>query len=386
MVLLFGGAGLVLYLAIFTPRTPGQDQSFWGNLPIIGGGAPVGGEPTPTPTAAPTPVESDHPLLQIAAKEIIAPTTALNNQGLLYVLRENGRVASSDLDGNNEKILTEVTLPAIYEALWSPKKDRIAMFYNDGGTIKQFINGVATGTVSKFLPQETISFDWSPDGQSIGYLARRGSNTSLITADVMNKNPLLLYTTPIPDLTLRWISKKTILLVSRPSGLAPSLVISFDLGLKKAKVLFSGRNGLTLNPSPNGAFLLISETSGKGQLLPLTVYDVEKAIFNRLNITTLAEKCSFAGDLKKLYCAIPKNTPNGPMPDKWYMGAAAFSDRIVEVDLGTNQTIMLMEDEADIDAVLLFTSTDGRHLFFQDKKTNTLWRIVLAKDATEQGR
>lgn len=378
------GGGLALYFYLTPPDGPGVTRPFFGNLPIIGGRGPASGG-TPAPTAQPTAVpQKDHPLLQIIDKEVLAPTLSDDGKALFYILPENGRVFSSDFNGDNEKSVTTLNILESYDAIWAPKKNVVAMFYHEGGGVKKFLNGVASGTPSRFLAPEAVSFDWAPDGRSIAYLSRRALDTALVIADAANKNPRVVYNTPVPDFTVRWVAKNIILLVSRPSGLAPSLVLRFDVGLKSANPIFSGTNGITLAAATDSATLLLSRTSGAGSLQPLATYDLKSGRTTPLNAMTLAEKCVFSSDAKKLYCGVPRDSIPAPMPDEWYKGIVSFADKVVAVDLATNQETTLMENEAAIDVISPFLSPDGKYLFFQDKKTGTVWRITLVKDGINE--
>lgn len=385
LVVVLGG-GLAVYYYLTLPEGSDGTRPFFGNLPIIGGRGPTsGGTPTPTPQPTATP-QKDHPLLQIIDKEVLAPTLSDDGKDLLYILPENGRVFSSDFNGDNEKGITTLNILESYDAIWAPKKNVVTMFYYEGGGVKKFLNGVASGTPSHFLAPEITSFDWAPDGRSIAYLSRRTQDTALIIADAANKNPRVVYSTPVPDFTVRWIAKNTIILVSRSSGLAPSLVLRFDVGTRSADALFSGTNGITLAAATDSATLLLSRTSSAGNLELLSTYDLKSGRTTPLNAVTLAEKCVFSSDAKKLYCGVPRDSIPAPMPDEWYKGVVSFTDKVVGIDLATNQETILMDGEASIDVVSPFLSLDGKYLFFQDKKTGTVWRITLIKDDVSKPR
>lgn len=379
VLVLATGLGLLLYFIFTAPQRPGERRPFFGNLPLIGQRSPLGGEPTPQPSLPAPPPEREHPIQEIVDKAALAPTLSADGKSLLYILRENGRVLSSDFDGDNETELTTLTLLETFDAVWSPKKDRVAVFYHENGAVKKLLLGVASGTPSKFLPQEVTSLDWSPDGRSIAYLLKRNSDTALVTADVANKTPRTVYTTLVPDFTLRWISKNTILLISRPSGLAPSLVLEFNLSTERTTVLLSNRNGIIALPLPDASGLLLSQSSPSGKAETLKTYQFKTAATNELNQITLAEKCAFALDAKKLYCGVPRGTLASPMPDEWYKGMVSFTDTVLTINLATNQIEDLTEDNVEVDIVSPLVSPDGKYLFFLDKKTSALWRLIVSK-------
>lgn len=361
---------------------PGQ-RSFFDNLPLIGGRAPIA---TPAPPPAGLGEEAGggkttpevRRLIQIVAKDIFAPTLAPGGETLFYVARENGHIMASDLDGANERSVINLTVLEAFDASWAPKKNRIAMFYHESGVVKKFLNGVATGTTSRFLPAETQALDWSPDGLSLAYLLRRDQDTALLIADAGNQNPRVLYTTPIPDFTLRWLAKNTILLVSRPSGLAPSIVMSVDVKTRSAELLISGIPGVIVLPAPDGSGFLFSQSTSDGRASSLALYTFRDRRTVPLNLVTLAEKCVFSPDSKKLFCGLPRGELVAPMPDEWYRGATSFSDTLVEIDLATRESRPLTEAAGlNADVVWPFVSPGGTYLFFQNRKDGTLWRLQL---------
>lgn len=390
LILAVIGAAVYFWFFIFSKsgNQPGATPSY-GSLPTIGGRAGLGngpgagngnGQPNPPGTTA---TFLNLPR-EIIAKDILAPAMASNGKQLLYILRESGHVVSSDLDGSNEKTLVNLTVLESFDGSWPKDRARVAMRYNDNGTVKSFLNGVATGTVSRFLPAEATAYDFSPDGTSIAYLVKRTNDTALIMADAGNKSPKIVYTTPVPDFTIRWISKSTMVLVSRPSGLAPSLILTFDLLTHKTASILNGTRGVIILPVPDGSGFIFSQSDQNGVAQAIARYTFKTGATDVLNLTTIADKCGFSANGKVLYCGAPAGGLPGTMPDDWYRGATSFSDAIVAVDLVTNQVITLAPSTSDfnVDATWLFTSPDGTMLFFQNKTTEHLWRIDLASATT----
>lgn len=378
------GAAVLTYLAVNSQQKNGRIP-FIGNLPFIGGGRPTPAPPTLAAPPGPTgeslgPTAETRPLRQIIDEDILAPTLSADGKSILYILRENGHVRSSDLNGENAKDVLSLTVLETFDAVWAPQKNRVAMFYREGGAVKKFLAGVATGTASRFLPQEATSVSWSPDSKSLAYLLARANDTALVIADAGNQKPAAVYTTPIPDFTLAWISKNSILLVSRPSGLAPSLVLRFEVPTRKTELLLSGIHGIVAQPLPGSTGFLYSRSTENGAAETIKRYTLASRADEPLNLVTIVEKCAATADGKKLYCGVPQGTILAPSPDEWYRGAVSFFDAIVELDLATGQAKNLTtpsDPGGPFDVISPFLSPDGKYLFFQDKKTGHLWRLVL---------
>lgn len=371
---LIGGA--VLWY-VLSPEGEPQGRTFFGNLPIIGGRAPL---PTPPPAiGAPPPGGIGAPssaLREIIARDILAPTMSQDGSFLLFVDRANGHLVRSDLDGRAETTLVNLTLLEAFDGLWSPLKNRVVISYPDTGAIKRFVESTATGTPSYFLPASTLSASWSPDGRQIAYLVRQGDRTNLVIADQQNRNARTVYQTPVPDFTLSWTAPNTVLLVSRPSGLAPSLILKFDTASRRAEPILAGSSGVVVMPLPDASGFVFSRSSERGEAQSLGRYAFSSGGASNLDVVTLAEKCAASTDSKLLYCGVPRNIP-GPSPDTWYRGAVALADEIVEINLGSGTQRTIAGAEANLDIVSPFVSPDGRYLFFQDKATGYLWRLTL---------
>lgn len=376
IIILALGAAAAYFLTL--PPSPTR-RSFFGNLPIIGGRAPLGVKPPAEEKEEGkiAPREEKVLIRQIVDQDILAPTISPDKKSLYYVLRENGHILKSDLDGNNEETLTNLTILESFDGFWSPLKTKAVIFYHESGMVKKFVEETATGTPSRFLPQEVQSFSWSPDGKSMAYLIPQGGQTNLVIADQDNKGGRVVFSTPIPDFTLQWVSKNSILLVSRPSGLAPSLVMRFDVVKRQAEPLLTASRGVVVRPMPDASGFAFSKSSASSQVEAMALYTFKDGRSAPLDIITIAEKCAFSPDSQKLYCGVPQGGVRSPSPDEWYKGAVAFSDAIVEIDLKNNQSKTLMENQADVDVISPFVSPDGQYLFFQDKKDGTLWRLTL---------
>lgn len=280
----------------------------------------------------------------------------------------------SDLEGNNEATLANLTILSGFEGLWSPLKNRVAIAYAEQNAVKRFVESTATATPSYFLPANAIAAAWSPDGRSIAYLTRQGETTNLVIADQANRGGRTVYQTPVPDFAASWAGRNTIVLVSRPSGLAPSLVLQFDAVSRSAAPILTGKRGIIIAPAPDGSGFLFSESSARGEARPLSFYRLAERSITALPVTTLAEKCGFSPDSKKIYCGVPRSIA-APSPDVWYRGEVTLVDELVEIDIKTGQTKSLAVPNLDI--ISPFTSPNGSFLFFQDKTTGALWRLAL---------
>ncbi len=382
LILILAIAGGVAWYFLKPLAVPTSPSGQTNGLPDIGGRGGAGGADTGGSGGFGTGTNGETApgvsLRQIIDEPILAATVSADGKSLYYLLRENGHIMTSSLDGTNEQSLTNLTILETFDGLWSPKKTKLAVWYADSGVAKAFLHETSTSSPSRVLPTGITSLAWSPDGLNIAYLVPQGEKTNLVIADANNKNARTVYSTPIPDFTVQWTAKNTILLVSRPSGLAPSLVMSINPNTKASSVLLSDISGVVTASFPNGSGFLFSQSNPNGKALALSLFTLKDSLTTAINQITIADKCVFSPDSKKLYCGIPQGTIPSPSPDMWYRGEVSFSDAILEIDLATNQATTLTDTTlADIDMISLFTTTDGKNIFFIDKKTSTLWRLTL---------
>lgn len=368
--------GAVIIYFLLRPREQGR-QTFLGNLPIIGGRSPLGAPPPPPPPSTIQPEEAEARLRQIIDKDVRAPTLSKDQRSIYYVDRATGHLMASDLEGKNETTLANLTVLETFEGFWSPLKTKITLFYHENGVVKKFIEETATTTPSRFLSPDVQSFAWSPDGKSMAYLLRQGAQTNLVIADQLNRSAQTIFSTPVPDFTIQWASPNILLLVSRPSGLAPSLLMRFDINRRQADPILLGRRGVVTQILPDGSGFIFSQSSERGEAVPLARYSFKDAQTTSLGAITIAEKCASALDSKNIYCGVPAGTIRTPSPDEWYRGAVSLSDSIATIDLSAGSARTILENVPDIDVISPFTDADERFLFFQDKKTGTLWRLAL---------
>ena len=151
--------------------------------------------------------------------------------------------------------------------------------------------------------------------------------------------------------------------------------MQFDVASRRAEPLLAGSRGIVVVPAPDGSGFLFSQSSSSGAAQAIAFYRFGDRTVTALGQITIAEKCVFSTDSKRLYCGVARNTAS-PSPDEWYRGAVSLADEIVEIDPKTGQAKSIAAG-ANIDVLSPFVAPDGSFLFFQDKKTGALWRLTL---------
>src|SRR6185437_16943562 len=103
--------------------------------------------------------------------------------------------------------------------------------------------------------------------------------------------------------------------------------------------------------------------------LALALFDMKTHAMTALPVATFAEKCVWAPDGQSAYCAVPVSLSGAQnLPDSWYQGTAAFSDRLWKIDLVARAATLVANlpdlAKTPIDAVSLSLDPNESALVF----------------------
>lgn len=325
--------------------------------------------------SAPSIPFADQPLVQLTDYSVISPSLNEKGDAIIFYKKDGGDLMKLSFDGAGEEKLSHITIVGLTEALWSPKRDRAAVFYLDGETLKGFLH-IGTSSVA-VLPQNVKSFSWSPNGSQFAYATRKDAALDLIIADASGKNAKTIFSTPVLDSHIWWITTDSIAFQTAPSGFADGFVFLYSRGSGKFTKILGPLRGLSANWSSDGKRVLVSSAVSGGNTA-LNIYDAAgKQIFTT-GLATIAQKCAWASN-DRIYCASPKETAqNAVLPDDYLRGELNTVDRVVRIDLKTKETAEVFSGEnAFFDASDLVLTPDEKYLFFVNRFNGTLWRIKL---------
>jgi hypothetical protein len=175
----------------------------------------------------------------------------------------------------------------------------------------------------------------------------------------------------------QYVSRTTLAITTKPSAYFQGYLFFVNsTGTQDNQYILGSKYGFTTLVSPDGTKVLYNEI--ENDLLETSIYDIKNKKTIRLSQATLTEKCVWASDSKKIYCAIPQELALAPYPDVWYQGSTAFSDNIWSIDplTGNFDIEIALQDQVPtkIDAYNLKVSGDKKYLLFQDKYTLSLWK------------
>ncbi|OHA04259.1 MAG: hypothetical protein A3J58_00820 [Candidatus Sungbacteria bacterium RIFCSPHIGHO2_02_FULL_52_23] len=340
---------------------------------------PTGGLPgaTSTPESQAVPGRPAARLIRITDFPVVSPSLNRDETKILFYKKDGGDMFSADLNGASQKKISNLTILGLMEAVWSPARDRAAILYLDGNTVKSFLH-IGTSSVA-VLPSDITSASWSPDGKSLAYTRREGDLLALSIADSGGRAPRTVLRVPVPDARIAWADADRVTFITPASGLAEGYIFSHSRRAGTFQKIAGPTFGLMATWSPFSARAVLSSTAEGGVGMTTKVlnpFDPDRKDQVQLDIATFAEKCVFVA-VQELWCAEPRSLESmAPLPDLYLTGEYNSSDRIVRIDLIKN-TVEDILNQDNFDAVNLTLTKDKNYLFFVNRHDGTLWSLKL---------
>lgn len=295
-----------------------------------------------------------------------------------YMKKSSGHIYQTYLDTKITGKISNSTIPEVYDGLFGSNANNVIyrLLNDDGVTIKTVL-GVLGGTDSGFLPDNVLDISISPSGNNYFYLQQNTNGaTGTVGSFTETKRTVLLNSTFSEWLT-QWPIDQAIFLTTKASYDTEGYMYSLPTTKGSLRKVFGGIKGLTTLVSPSGDKVLYSSTTDNGPILG--IYTISTNKYTSLNLFGLPEKCVWANDSVRLYCAIPNTIEGNAYPDLWYQGRISFDDKFVRVntEIGTSSDISNSIYEIPVDAIKPTIDNTEQTLFFINKKDYTLWSLSL---------
>jgi len=381
IILVIALAGLLIYQFLLKPSID-EGNGIFGIFPsnkeseIIPGreNGEENGDITPKPELK---------IQAISKESVISPTLTNDKNNVIYFSRINGTVWQSNFDGSNLKQVSVTSLENLVDTIWSFDKTKtINVFEDNIGIVTKYFYNFED---SKALPLNKYinGVDWSMESNKIAYQYQNDftgdNNISISNPDGSNFSILL--TTRMKDLAINWPKGSDVFLREKPTGLAPSSLYSLNTLSRSFSKVISNIYGLSVKWSSDGQKILYSKTNAGGKNPEIFTADRNGSNKKTTNANTLAEKCVWTQDPRKIICAIPKNLNEANiLPDDFYKGTFASNDVFWEINIETGDRNKVVSDSELIeiyDAVELFLSPQESYLFFINKVNGLLYSIKL---------
>jgi hypothetical protein len=351
---------------------------------------------TANPASNPPPASETETNPQAAEDQILSGTSALGlivttnsqtkTEQVFFVDRKSGNLY--EITANNDLLcLTGETLSDLQEVYWGQDKagqhliTRLAKFnqlITVSGLIKKSDSADNLGTINNQILGTNISaLAVSPNGSQFFTLeTTTGGGVTGYLNDWTGKNKKKVWSFQFGDWQINWPKDNLISLTTTPSGSEEGYLYFLNPTTGALTKILKGVKGLTANVAPDDKKLIYTSHSLSG--LATYLYNVATQKTVALGLNTLPEKCLWA-DKNTLYCAVPRNIPNGLYPDNWYQGKITFVDDIWKIDLSQTQplTTLAIQLKSSYDLVNLTLAPKRGWLYAINKTDSSIQAFAL---------
>ena len=319
----------------------------------------------------------------ISDKAVKGATLANDGQNNIYYEQESGLFYQVDNLGN-KKLLTDQVFYNVQSINWAPTKDRAIIEYPDGFKVMYDFNKKKQYT----LPRNWEEFSWDSAGGRFVFksMSRYPENTWLASArpDGSQARPIEHMGDNADKVVVSWSPNNQVIAFSatgRPRGTWEQEILLIGQHDENFRSLVVDGRGFEPKWSPQGDKIVYSVYSSEFDYQPrLYVVDAQgDTIGNNkiyLNLATWAHKCTFNYSGSSLYCAVPRNLPEGAglIPEL----AEDIRDDFYQIDLETGNISFLAEGAmGGYNVEDIYLSKDESYLYFTDTNTERLRSIRL---------
>ncbi len=329
--------------------------------------APGGGQAEPSQT-----------ILTLLSPDPVAGFTVASGS-VRYIELQTGHVVDIGPRGGTSVRISNTTLPRIFDVTWSADASRAVLRYTDSDVVRTVSATFgASSTQAAPLAPSLLASVFSPFKPfKLLLFAQNGTGGRLLTADADGSKQTEALSLPSPHFQPSWIDKNTVALVTKPSGMAPGFLFTYDLTTKRLTKILGDIPGLETAWSSDAKQFVYSAYDAATQLPHLWLFDMKTRKPQDLGVATLASKCVFGEhDGSALFCGIDPRLPAGLYPDDWLQGVVSPADELWKLNLVSFAKTKLPVDRS-LDIKNLRAAPDDSFLYFMDKKNNSLWSYSL---------
>ena len=301
----------------------------------------------------------------------------------VYYDPESGQFYSMDRFGNKE-LLSDQVFYNIDTINWSPKKNKAIIQYPDGFKVMYDFDKKKQYT----LPKNWEDFSWDNAGSKIAFksIGEYAENSWLAIAspDASQAKPIEHLGDNADKVTVSWSPNNQIVAFSStgdPRGTWEQEMILIGQNQENFRSLIIDGRGFEPKWAPQGDKLVYSVYSADSSYQP-RLYLVNSQVDEigndkkNLNLMTWAHKCAFNQTGNTLYCAVPKELPEGAGL-VLELGEDARDD-FYKIDVASGRVSFLAEGAmGGYNVEEMYLSDDEAYLYFIDKKFQKLRYIKL---------
>jgi|CXWL01.1.fsa_nt_gi hypothetical protein len=400
ILLVIAGIGFGLYYLFFAGNTPrltvgGDPFGNTGAGPTTDG---TGLAPGETATNAGTEVAPN--LIKVTNGPVALGSLLINTEPVLsfgstgssttaiqepadvlvrYIERASGNMYTFSVHSRTLARISNKTLPGIQEASWVPDGSLayVRFLTRDTGVESVATYALPATEAGGFFLEQNLT-----QAQVVGsstiftlFAGTTGSVGSL--TKVSGAGAKTLFTSLLSSLVV-YPAERSYFASTKASRILDGYAFTINPGTGTFIRILGPFKGLSILPSPSGKSLLFSYV--EAGTYRLSVLDLDTKTVTALPVATLTEKCVWGRSGANVYCAVPTNLVGG-LPDSWYQGATAFTDRFWRIDMTARVASLIVDPlevgKVSIDAVSLSVDAKEDVLVFTDLHTLSLWSYDL---------
>jgi hypothetical protein len=298
-----------------------------------------------------------------------------------YIDRQSGNMYAYDIAKGTSERLTNHTAPGVEEAAWvGDGSTAFIRFLTSDPDKSEHIDTYvlhADGSDGRFLARDLSSVVTLATSSVFTLLpSTSGSTGTLMKPD--GSSPVSLFTSVLSSLAVSF-SGQDLLAYTKPSRQANGYAFIVDRKSGSFSRIAGPLPALSATTNPQGTALLMSYLANGTPTMALL--DLKTHAMTTLPVVTFAEKCVWAADGESAYCAVPVSLAAQDVPDSWYEGLTATTDRIWRIDLIARAATLIanlpnIAPKDPIDAVSLSIDKNDSVLTFMNKRDDTLWAFT----------
>jgi hypothetical protein len=300
--------------------------------------------------------------------------------------RATGHITEVNLTTGTTSIISNTTIPKIYETLWLEGASSVIYRYlTDTQSIRTYLamfqKPTATSTVRGikgiFLPANISSIAASPSLKRIFYIEPMSEGIRGVTINADGGKRTEIFNSPMTEWIAEWPTESMITLTSKASSQAPGYVYSLNPTNGALRRILGNVTGLTTLTDSTGTYIAYSDNANAVRIQNIQTGDIITT-----GLRTPIEKCIWSKKQKgTLFCSVPNASTGLNYPEAWYQGQIQFTDSVYSYSVKTNNPVLVVDLQkdfnADIDGVNPVLSPNEDFLILGNKKDFSLWGVKL---------
>lgn len=346
-----------VYLYFFSSNEPVIDNNITNNNPSLDGGTGVIKNPNNTSTTTNNALNGEGDYTEVQKKLLVKLwSRAISGQDIIYsgsgTTTAIGIAWVDKLTGNVYKA---------FEPDWKPLRVTNttisntvnAVFLNNGNTVVMQQYNQSKNTISTIiadiprtnegsgdalenmsnLSENIKSITSSTDGTSLYMVTATDKGSAIYQMDSTEKKPVIITTTTLSDLEIKYIDSNTLLVYQKPAATLKTSAYTLNVKNKQLNLKY---NDYGLTAIGNNSKYLYSTTNS-------TYTDVSGQKVKRYTNTVAGDKCKISSSSSYAICANPKDVISNNMPDDWYDYSYYTNDDLVLYGLDYEESNTLLD-------------------------------------------